>query len=876
MDWFKKWFFLTDDHLELDRKNDTDRVRDMKKIKDSKGENQSNIHKEVETRIAFKYPKNPAPIPKHKIVTRQNHRLKSTSINKNIANDREMSEIIPKKEQLQERRKQRKQLQDNQQTPSAKNNRNLLREEKVTQNKRTRPFRPTEVPSPIYGYKHRRPSVENGEFELTGLELNKLDIKYEELLNDCNSDVKTKYIDEEMQKEVLNSWQSETEHDDIPIYQDELENKTDKVNLPFPLLDTGETRENGSLFNRDAQNLEPIVDKQKHIQVVKQDGPHDLKREPYKEVERELEESDVKITQSMEQIQEQQSNHMPNHESKENIEEMHRNDDEQAVKFNELESNSAYNNVRQESKRSHIPFNVLMLKKDKESLAKSMNNHHNLETSKNIANKDDVNDVSVKKSLQGENQSQVSYTKPPFELLEEPIRHKRNHEWLSEQAVILNNALKSFNVGAHVVGVSEGPSVTRFELSPEPGVKVNRITNLSDDLKLSLAARDIRIEAPIPGKHTVGIEIPNKTSRPVFLREIIENSYFLEANSPLTVALGLDISGKPIFTDLQKMPHGLIAGATGSGKSVCINSFIVSLLYKATPEEVKLLLIDPKMVELAPYNNIPHLISPVITDVKAATAALKWAVEEMERRYELFAATGVRNIASFNEKAKFAEEITLPYIVVIIDELADLMMVAASDVEEAICRIAQKARACGIHLLIATQRPSVDVITGLIKANVPTRIAFSVSSQVDSRTIIDMNGAEKLLGKGDMLFLGNGTSKPVRLQGAFISDMEIETVVDHVKAQGEPDYLFMQEELIQKSDLSEQDELFYEACEFAVLQGNISTSSLQRHFRIGYNRAARLIESMEEQGFISEARGSKPRDVLITEQDLLHGAANSQ
>jgi S-DNA-T family DNA segregation ATPase FtsK/SpoIIIE len=319
------------------------------------------------------------------------------------------------------------------------------------------------------------------------------------------------------------------------------------------------------------------------------------------------------------------------------------------------------------------------------------------------------------------------------------------------------------------------------------------------------------------------------------------------------------------------MPHGLIAGATGSGKSVCINSILISLLYKASPEDLKLLLIDPKVVELAPYNHIPHLVSPVITDVKAATAALKWAVDEMERRYQLFAHTGVRDINRFNELAmehkRYSEK--LPFIVIVIDELADLMMMSPADVEEAICRIAQKARACGIHLIIATQRPSVDVITGLIKANVPTRIAFSVSSQVDSRTIIDISGAEKLLGRGDMLFLENGSSKPVRLQGTFVSDEEIDFVVAHIREQREPDYLFEQEELLKKAQvLEEEDELFYEACEFVVDQGGASTSSLQRRFKIGYNRAARLMDLMEQNGYISGANGSKPRDVLITETDL--------
>ncbi|MGG1398640.1 DNA translocase FtsK [Bacillus salipaludis] len=463
------------------------------------------------------------------------------------------------------------------------------------------------------------------------------------------------------------------------------------------------------------------------------------------------------------------------------------------------------------------------------------------------------------------------YQFPEFSLLSPPVVVEKDTEWIQNQENLLNQTLQNFNVGAKVVNVTQGPAVTRFEVQPEPGVKVNKITNLSDDIKLSLAARDIRIEAPIPGKHTIGIEVPNQKSRPVFINEIIQSNVFKESSSPLTAVLGLDISGKPIVTDLKKMPHGLIAGATGSGKSVCINTILVSLLFKASPEDLKLLLIDPKMVELAPYNRIPHLVSPVITDVKAATAALKWAVEEMERRYELFAHTGVRDINRFNELAmehkRYSDK--LPFIVIIIDELADLMMMSPADVEEAICRIAQKARACGIHLIVATQRPSVDVITGLIKANIPTRIAFSVSSQIDSRTIIDISGAEKLLGRGDMLFLENGSSKPVRLQGTFVSDEEIDLVVAHVREQQEPDYLFEQEELLKKAQVTEEeDELFYEACEFIIDHGTASTSSLQRRFKIGYNRAARLMDMLEANGFISSANGSKPREVLITASDL--------
>lgn len=519
------------------------------------------------------------------------------------------------------------------------------------------------------------------------------------------------------------------------------------------------------------------------------------------------------------------------------------------------------------SPRSRLPFNVLMLKQDKEKW-QARNNKKSKEEAlvgvEQVKEQPQEQAVTIPAKAGG-------YRLPSAGLLNPPHPEVKDTEWLLLQEKILNQTLTNFNVGAKVVHMTQGPAVTRFEVQPEPGVKVNKITNLSDDIKLSLAARDIRIEAPIPGKHTIGIEVPNKKSRPVPISEIVGSSVFRESPSPLTAVLGLDIAGKPIVTDLKKMPHGLIAGATGSGKSVSINSILVSLLYKASPEDLKLLLIDPKMVELAPYNRIPHLVSPVITDVKAATAALKWAVEEMERRYELFAHTGVRDINRFNELAvehkQYADK--LPFIVIIIDELADLMMMSPADVEEAICRIAQKARACGIHLIVATQRPSVDVITGLIKANIPTRIAFSVSSQIDSRTIIDIAGAEKLLGRGDMLFLENGSSKPVRLQGTFVSDQEIDKVVAHVKAEREPDYLFEQEELLKKAQVTDgEDELFLEACEFIVDQGGASTSSLQRRFKIGYNRAARLMDMLEENGYITGSNGSKPREVLITEADL--------
>ncbi|WP_144555159.1 DNA translocase FtsK [Bacillus sp. X1(2014)] len=529
-------------------------------------------------------------------------------------------------------------------------------------------------------------------------------------------------------------------------------------------------------------------------------------------------------------------------------------------------------------KRSHLPFNVMMLKQDKQKWEERKRNRvveaQVMQTQEYVQSEKNNQVIDLIPRIEEITQAEPDdshYVFPTSSLLNPPVTVGNDTKWLLEQEEILNETLQNFNVGASVVNVTQGPAVTRFEVQPEPGVKVNKITNLTDDIKLSLAARDIRMEAPIPGKHTIGIEVPNQKSRPVFINEIIQSSTFKESTSPLTAVLGLDIAGKPIVTDLKKMPHGLIAGATGSGKSVCINTILVSLLFKASPEDLKLLLIDPKMVELAPYNRIPHLVSPVITDVKAATAALKWAVEEMERRYELFAHTGVRDINRFNELAikhkQYADK--LPFIVIIIDELADLMMMSPADVEEAICRIAQKARACGIHLIVATQRPSVDVITGLIKANIPTRIAFSVSSQVDSRTIIDISGAEKLLGRGDMLFLENGSSKPVRLQGTFVSDEEIDLVVGHVREQREPDYLFEQEELLKKAQVTEtEDELFYEACEFIIDQGGASTSSLQRRFKIGYNRAARLMDMLETSGYITSANGSKAREVLITHADL--------
>ncbi|QDS33001.1 DNA translocase FtsK [Brevibacillus brevis] len=466
---------------------------------------------------------------------------------------------------------------------------------------------------------------------------------------------------------------------------------------------------------------------------------------------------------------------------------------------------------------------------------------------------------------QGADSAQPPYALPDLGLLNpSPPVSDDDDEHTQIQKLLLEETLANFNVSAQVVGIVKGPSVTRFELQPAPGVKVNKITGLTDDIKLNLAAKDIRIEAPIPGRNAIGIEVPNMSSQPVLIEKIISSDKFQEHSSPMAVALGMDIGGEPIIADIKKMPHGLIAGSTGSGKSVCINSIIVSLLYKATPEQVRLLLIDPKMVELAPYNHLPHLVTPVVTEAKQATASLKWAVEEMEKRYALFVDAGVRDIDRYNQTT----DDQLAYIVIIIDELADLMMVSPQDVEDCIIRIAQKARACGIHLLLATQRPSVDVITGNIKANVPTRLAFAVFSQVDSRTILDQSGAERLLGRGDMLFLESGTT-PVRLQGNFVSDDEIERITHMIKKQRKPAYIFSKEDLEQQvaSFDSGDDPLYLEALVFVADQGQASASGLQRRFRVGYNRAARLIEMMEADGYVAGQSGGKARAVLISKED---------
>ncbi|SFU47998.1 FtsK/SpoIIIE family DNA translocase [Butyrivibrio sp. INlla21] len=479
------------------------------------------------------------------------------------------------------------------------------------------------------------------------------------------------------------------------------------------------------------------------------------------------------------------------------------------------------------------------------------------------------------------------YVFPPLSLLEKGTRNKNSDSarQLKETALKLQETLKTFGVNVTVTDISQGPSVTRFELQPEAGVRVNKIVGLADDIKMNLAARDIRIEAPIPGKAAVGIEVPNRENQAVALRDLFESREFKDFSSKLAFAVGKDIAGKTVVTDIAKMPHLLIAGATGSGKSVCINTIIMSLIYKAKPEEVQMIMIDPKIVELSVYNGIPHLMIPVVTDPKKAAAALNWAVAEMTNRYKKFADAGVRDLKGYNklaEKSSDPEMSVMPQIVVIVDELADLMMVSANEVEDAICRLTQLARAAGIHLIIATQRPSVDVITGLIKANMPSRVAFAVSSGVDSRTILDINGAEKLLGKGDMLFYPQGYTKPARIQGAFVSDKEVQAVTDFIRNQdiqssyGEG----VEEQLANYQSQSggssgastggdsDRDEYFVQAGEIIIEKEKASIGMLQRVFKIGFNRAARIMDQLCEAGVVGDEEGTKPRKVLMTKAEF--------
>ncbi len=471
------------------------------------------------------------------------------------------------------------------------------------------------------------------------------------------------------------------------------------------------------------------------------------------------------------------------------------------------------------------------------------------------------------------------YEYPPIEILSKPSKRtlKGGAKALTDTATKLQKTLHSFGVSAKVENVSVGPAITRYELKPAEGVRVSKIANLADDIALNLAAETIRIEAPIPGKQAVGIEVPNTEREAVHLREVLDSDVFRDCESRLAIALGKDVAGNVQLADIAKMPHVLIAGSTGSGKSVCINTIITSIIYHAKPSEVKFVMVDPKVVELSVYNGIPHLLIPVVTDPRKAAGALAWAVQEMDNRYNLFAEKGVRDLKGYNKAIENEEELgQLPQIVIIVDELADLMMVAKGDVEDAICRLAQKARAAGMHLVIATQRPSVDVITGLIKANVPSRIAFAVSSQVDSRTILDSIGAEKLLGKGDMLYFPSGAPKPSRVQGAFVTDDEVEKIVDFVKSNGTATYSEdilesiengnkTDKEIAQESaEDDDTDPFLMEAIQTVVETGQASTSFIQRRFKVGYARAGRIIDQMEERGVISGYQGSKPREVLMT------------
>ena len=486
-----------------------------------------------------------------------------------------------------------------------------------------------------------------------------------------------------------------------------------------------------------------------------------------------------------------------------------------------------------------------------------------------ISTTEDTAQVAVSKDGQIHRTYDRPYHFPSLDILAKGKGSQNNGEEVAHNAMMLENVLSNFGITAKVVNATQGPTVTRYEIEPAPGVKVSRIVNLTDDIALNLAAQHIRMEAPIPGKSAIGIEVPNKTTEAVHLRDVLDCSDFKDARGGIPVGLGKDIAGKPVITDLAKMPHLLVAGTTGSGKSVCVNTLISSILFSRKPEEVKLLLIDPKMVELSIYNGIPHLMAPVVTDMKKAAAVLRWAVREMEARYKAFAASGKRDIKSYNEAHPKA---AMPLIVLIIDELADLMMTAPDDIEESISRLAQMARAAGIHMVLATQRPSVNVITGSIKANVPSRISFAVGSQIDSRTILDMAGAEKLLGKGDMLFAPIGANKPIRVQGAFISDDEVENLVEFVKAQREPEYdntVTQEAEKEAEKETSDdndvyRDELLERAVNLVMESGQASVSMLQRRFRIGYTRAARLVDTMEDLKIVGPSMGSKAREILMS------------
>ncbi|WP_078816925.1 DNA translocase FtsK [Sporosarcina newyorkensis] len=749
-----------------------------------------------------------------------------------------------------------------------------------------RPFSPSEVPSPIYGYVKSTPV-------LSAMEEAKLRRKQKDAMQ-------TEELEETQAIDDLDLQQAEsvdvvTEIEEVPAEMTSDSGSIEELTQPLA-VEEFESRSNevavAESFVMEEQETEEIEDEVQEVQEVETETETDSQSElplsmsdtsTISAISDEEEDTTAISEAPMVAVREIEQLEVAESETDEfDAEEAELGEVNEEIDFVQ----TIEENAESQKKEKIIPFNVLMLQSDKEKLAmkhaQSSLEDKNVQEAvqkkqplveKTVIKPSVAQAVQPIKSMEDEVDEEPlpSYAFPPLNFLAPPEEEVKDEEWLESQSAKLEEALSYFSIQATVMQAVQGPAVTMFELTVEQGVKVSKIRNLTDDLKLALAARDIRIQAPIPGTSLIGVEIPNRQTRAVRISEVIESEPFKNSDSPLEAVLGLSLTGEPQTIDLRKMPHGMIAGATGSGKSVCINSLLISLLYKASYHDLKLLLIDPKMVELAPYNGIPHLLSPVITDVKAATAALKWAVEEMERRYELFAHSGVRNIERYNEMVMESRRFSLkmPYMLIVIDELADLMMMAPADVEISISRITQKARACGIHLIIATQRPSVDVITGTIKANIPTRIAFAVSSQVDSRTILDSVGAERLLGKGDMLYLGNGQSASIRLQGTFVTDDEIERIIEHVRNEAEPDYLFGQEDLLATAIQEEEmDPLFQQACSFIIEQGSASTSMLQRHFSIGYNRAAKLMDRMEANQFISEQKGSKPRDVFLTHQAL--------
>ena len=790
-------------------------------------------------------------------------------------------QAAPSFEPTQEKQTSRRRSQRHEQEPETKEEVKDTQTSRALPETSSVPFTPTDVPSPVYGY-HSREVVETVE-ELEDAIAATQEVQYEAVED---QDGEWEELRRRLRQRVSGKSSSFSEP---ALYEDKVETESESFETDDQIENTGNVEETTFDLTMDESTTvdhqveeeegfqEALLDEMRNglsmeeEKVLNLDENGDVKNdatdengvEETKDVEIEGHlEKDEEVTEPIEEA----SNATGGPVLEESNVEIH----EEPVVPPEKKQGEQDSKREKKEKRT-VPFNVIMTPRDKRTRDKAST--PSTPQQKNITQKEET--PQEKKVEEVEplrvHKERIEY-KTPVHLLDDAHRPSDNDDsWIEGQMELLETTLRHFHVKAKVVNAMKGPSVTRFEVQPEPGVKVSKITNLADDIKLSMAARDIRIEAPIPGKQAVGIEVPNQQSQMVGLQEIFESDAFQNDQSPLTVGLGLDIGGDPIVTNLKKMPHGLIAGATGSGKSVCINTILVSLLYKAHHDDVKFLLIDPKMVELAPYNELPHLVSPVITDVKAATTALKWAVKEMEERYEKFVEEGVRDVERYNDKMikQQREAEKLPYLVIVIDELADLMMVSPQDVEDAICRIAQKARACGIHLLLATQRPSVDVITGLIKANIPTRIAFSVSSQVDSRTIIDAGGAEKLLGKGDMLFVENGSGQARRIQGAFVSDDEIERVTNHVKKIAPPQYLFHQEELMKQiSSEEETDELFEEAVRFVLQHNGASASLIQRRFKVGYNRAARLVDQMEDFGIISEAKGSKPRDILMTEQQI--------